>query len=40
MEELGGDFQVVVLEHADLDDDPFRNAVRARWRRSNGEALT
>ncbi|MFE4574331.1 hypothetical protein [Streptomyces chartreusis] len=40
MEELGGDFQFIVLEHADLDDDPFRNAIHARWWRSNGEALT
>ncbi|WP_318209421.1 MULTISPECIES: hypothetical protein [unclassified Streptomyces] len=27
------------MEHADLDDEPFRSAVQARWRRSNGEAL-
>ncbi|MGI5518983.1 DUF3732 domain-containing protein [Streptomyces sp. CA-106131] len=39
LQELHGDFQVIVLEHADLDDEPFRSAVRARWRRSNGEAL-
>jgi hypothetical protein len=36
---LQGGFQVIVVEHADLDDEPFRSAVRARWRRSNGEAL-
>ncbi|GAA3904734.1 DUF3732 domain-containing protein [Streptomyces gulbargensis] len=36
---LQGDFQVIVMEHADLDDEPFRSAVQARWRRSNGEAL-
>ncbi|MFD7408567.1 DUF3732 domain-containing protein [Streptomyces sp. NPDC059866] len=39
IESLAGAFQVIVLEHADLDDEPFRSAVRARWRRSNGEAL-
>ncbi|MFJ3620702.1 DUF3732 domain-containing protein [Streptomyces iakyrus] len=39
VESLAGAFQVIVLEHADLDDEPFRSAVRARWRRSNGEAL-
>ncbi|WP_331769042.1 hypothetical protein OG948_34925 (plasmid) [Embleya sp. NBC_00888] len=27
------------MEHADLDDEPFRGAVEARWRRSNGQAL-
>ncbi|MFF2188130.1 DUF3732 domain-containing protein [Streptomyces sp. NPDC058155] len=39
IESLAGAFQVIVLEHADLDEEPFRSAVRARWRRSNGEAL-
>ncbi|MFJ4978106.1 DUF3732 domain-containing protein [Streptomyces coeruleorubidus] len=39
IESLAGAFQVIVLEHADLDDEPSRSAVRARWRRSNGEAL-
>ncbi|MEU0948829.1 DUF3732 domain-containing protein [Streptomyces canus] len=39
VEALRGGFQVIVVEHADLDDEPFRSAVRARWRRSNGEAL-
>lgn len=36
---LDGDFQVIVMEHADLDDEPFRSAVEARWRRSNNQAL-
>lgn len=36
---LDGDFQVIVMEHADLDDEPFRSSVEARWRRSNGQAL-
>ncbi|MFJ8078979.1 DUF3732 domain-containing protein [Streptomyces sp. NPDC096176] len=39
LEALSGDFQVIVMEHADLEDEPFRSAVEARWRRSNGEAL-
>ncbi|MFJ4921747.1 DUF3732 domain-containing protein [Streptomyces sp. NPDC088725] len=39
VESLAGAFQVIVLEHAEPDDEPFRSAVRARWRRSNGEAL-
>ncbi|MET9459953.1 DUF3732 domain-containing protein [Streptomyces canus] len=39
IESLDGSFQVIVLEHADLDAEPFRSAVRARWRRSNGGAL-
>ncbi|AQU68734.1 DUF3732 domain-containing protein [Streptomyces niveus] len=39
IESLAGAFQVIVLEHADLDEEPFRSAVRARWRRGNGEAL-
>jgi hypothetical protein len=29
---LGGDFQVIVMEHADLEEDPFRSAVVERWR--------
>ncbi|WP_327418375.1 DUF3732 domain-containing protein [Streptomyces sp. NBC_01233] len=36
---LQGEFQVIVMEHADLDEEPFRSAVQARWRRSNGDAL-
>ncbi|MFJ9692671.1 DUF3732 domain-containing protein [Kitasatospora sp. NPDC101183] len=36
---LDGALQVIVMEHADLDDEPFRSAVRDRWRRSNGKAL-
>ncbi|MFE6894780.1 DUF3732 domain-containing protein [Streptomyces sp. NPDC057694] len=36
---LGGDFQVIVVEHADLDAEPFRSAVRERWRLANGKAL-
>lgn len=36
---LDGDFQVIVMEHADLDDEPFRSSVEARWRRSNNQAL-
>ncbi|MEU2624971.1 DUF3732 domain-containing protein [Streptomyces sp. NPDC007157] len=39
IEALGGDFQVIVMEHADLDDEPFRSSVEARWRRSNDQAL-
>ncbi|OEV03745.1 hypothetical protein AN219_37850 [Streptomyces nanshensis] len=39
VETLNGDFQVIVMEHADLEDEPFRASVEARWRRSNGEAL-
>ncbi|MET9499539.1 DUF3732 domain-containing protein [Streptomyces sp. NPDC006552] len=36
---LDGDFQVIVVEHADLDAEPFRSAVRERWRLTNGQAL-
>ncbi|MFD5146726.1 DUF3732 domain-containing protein [Streptomyces sp. NPDC058401] len=36
---LQGSFQVIVMEHADLDEEPFRSAVQDRWRRSNGGAL-
>ncbi|GAA1463220.1 DUF3732 domain-containing protein [Nocardiopsis exhalans] len=39
IEALDESFQVIVMEHADLDDEPFRNSVEARWRRSNGQAL-
>ncbi|MGW7421783.1 DUF3732 domain-containing protein [Streptomyces sp. NPDC054813] len=39
IEALDGDFQVIVMEHADLDDEPFRSSVEARWRRSNDQAL-
>ncbi|WP_406281943.1 DUF3732 domain-containing protein [Nocardia sp. NBC_00881] len=39
IEALDGPLPVVVMEHADLDDEPFRNSVEARWRRSNGQAL-
>lgn len=39
IDELRGGFQVIVVEHADLDDEPFRSAVRERWHHSNGEAL-
>lgn len=39
IEILDGDFQVIVMEHADLDDEPFRSSVEARWRRSTGQAL-
>ncbi len=39
VEALNGAFQVIVMEHADLDDDTFRSSVEARWRRSNGRAL-
>lgn len=39
VEALDGDFQVIVMEHADLDDEPFRSSVEARWRRSNDQAL-
>ena len=36
---VDGDFQVIVTEHADLDGEPSRSSVEARWRRSNGQAL-
>ncbi|MEU7175237.1 DUF3732 domain-containing protein [Micromonospora tulbaghiae] len=36
---LEGDLQVIVMEHADLDDEPFRSSVEGRWRRKNGRAL-
>lgn len=36
---LHGGLQVIVMEHADLADEPFAGAVRQRWRRSNGDAL-
>ncbi|MFI5851776.1 DUF3732 domain-containing protein [Micromonospora chalcea] len=36
---LDGDLQVIIMEHADLDDEPFRGSVEDRWRRSNGKAL-
>ncbi|WP_079051993.1 DUF3732 domain-containing protein [Streptomyces regalis] len=39
VEAFRGGLQVIVVEHADLDDEPFRSAVRACRRRSNGEAL-
>ncbi|MEV7405650.1 DUF3732 domain-containing protein [Streptomyces sp. NPDC091267] len=29
---LGGEFQVIVMEHADLEDEIFRTAVVERWR--------
>ncbi|MDX2819241.1 DUF3732 domain-containing protein [Streptomyces sp. PA03-5A] len=34
-----GALQIIVMEHADLDEEPFRSAVEDRWRRSNGKAL-
>jgi len=39
VERLCGSLQVIVMEHADLDEEPFRSAVRERWRESNGNAL-
>lgn len=36
---LGDKYQVIALEHADLDEEPFRSAVEDRWRISNGNAL-
>jgi hypothetical protein len=36
---LDGDFQVIVMEHADLTDEPFHSSVQDRWRRNNGKAL-
>jgi hypothetical protein len=32
VERLSPGFQVIVIEHADLDGDPFRSAVVRRWR--------
>ena len=37
IKELNGGFQVIVTEHADLDEDRFKIAVVERWR--NGKAL-
>jgi Protein of unknown function (DUF3732) len=37
-DQAAGGFQVIVLEHADLDNDRFRTAVRRRWR-ADGEGL-
>jgi hypothetical protein len=36
---LGGDFQVIVMEHADLDDPAFSQHVVQRWRYGNDQAL-
>ncbi|RYE43721.1 MAG: DUF3732 domain-containing protein [Hyphomicrobiales bacterium] len=36
VERLGGDFQVIIVDHADLNDDLFRSAVVERWRRRRG----
>jgi hypothetical protein len=36
IEHLAGDFQVIVMEHADLDDDLFQSAVVERWRGGQG----
>lgn len=36
---LRGSLQVIVMEHADLDERLFRSAVQQRWRESNGQAL-
>jgi hypothetical protein len=33
---LGGRLQVIVMEHADLEDDVFSSAVRERWRHGDG----
>ena len=35
--ESGGKFQVILTEHADLEEDWYREAVIERWR--GGEAL-
>jgi hypothetical protein len=35
---LEGDFQVIVMEHADLDDGFFQGSVIERWR-GGGQAL-
>ena len=39
VDSLDGGLQVIVMEHADLGEEPFRSAVQERWRRSNGNAL-
>lgn len=36
---LEGKLQVIVMEHADLDDPAFNHHVAFRWRRSDGQAL-
>ncbi|MFD9607005.1 DUF3732 domain-containing protein [Streptomyces sp. NPDC059970] len=36
---LGGAFQVIVMEHADLDDPAFSQHVVQRWRYGNDQAL-
>ncbi|MEW1861782.1 DUF3732 domain-containing protein [Streptomyces sp. NPDC088194] len=36
VEELEGGFQVIAMEHADLDDDTFQSAVLERWRAGRG----
>jgi hypothetical protein len=37
VQQLGGDLQVIALDHADFEDDWFANSVIQRWR--GGEAL-
>jgi hypothetical protein len=34
--ELGGKFQLIVTDHADLSESWFQNAVAARWRGGKG----
>ncbi|MER5967816.1 DUF3732 domain-containing protein [Streptomyces sp. NPDC002057] len=36
---LGGKLQVIVMEHADLEDPAFSDYVEHRWRRRDGQAL-
>ncbi|MFE6866571.1 DUF3732 domain-containing protein, partial [Kitasatospora sp. NPDC057692] len=36
---LDGKLQVIVMEHADLEDPAFSDHVVHRWRRSDGQAL-
>ena len=35
VQQLGGDLQVVALDHADFEDDWFADAVQQRWRDGN-----
>jgi hypothetical protein len=39
VQHLAGDFQVIIMEHADLDDELFRSAVVERWRGGHGALI-
>lgn len=36
IDSLGGAFQMIVMEHADLEHEPFSSAVKQRWRKGQG----